>query len=238
MLSQTLKKAVQNIEISTNEGNVAVGAQESCTIPDLCGQNATYNINVNDTTGDFNGSLSFNGCNIDGIGVSGGVSFSGGIDNAGNPTAFNLSFNNLSMNDGVSSTTSSGTMSMIFNGSTVNAVMSMLLRDNTSGDVNKIENLNVAIQDTGTTGVITVSGRFYDPAYGYVVLSTLTPFEISGNNEWPSSGLLRADGDNGTWATLEALSDAQHCRVRADTIANASDEAADYTPADILWTDI
>ncbi|UCE70835.1 MAG: hypothetical protein JSU99_05885 [Nitrospiraceae bacterium] len=237
-LSQVLRKAVQNINISSNAGNMAVGVQESGSIPGLCGANATYNITVNDATGDFSGFLSFNVCDMGGIVVTGGVSFSGGFDYAGNPTAFNLSFNYLSMNDGVSSITSSGSMSMSFNGSTVNVAMSMLLRDDTSGYVYKIENLAMNIQDTGTSEVLTISGRFYEPLYGYVVISTPTPFIVIGYNQWPSSGLLMADGANGTWATLEALSDAQHCRVRADTIANALDEAPDFTPPDIAWADI
>lgn len=61
-----------------------------------------------------------------------------------------------------------------------------------------------------------VSGRYYDPDYGYVDFHTDTPFHIDDGDEWPSAGVLIVEGEGGTEAQLTALSSTTYI-VDADT---------------------
>jgi hypothetical protein len=62
---------------------------------------------------------------------------------------------------------------------------------------------------------LNISGRFYDPDQGYVDLQTTTDFSYQGQT-YPSSGVLIANGSNGTMARLTALSSMTY-KVEADT---------------------
>jgi hypothetical protein len=80
-----------------------------------------------------------------------------------------------------------------------------LLRDDATKDVYKFENFNVTLTNGVNYVDASLSGRYYDPKYGYVDISTPTPLQINNTDYWPSSGIFRAAGNNDT-ASFTALS--------------------------------
>jgi|GEM_PF-5974582 len=62
-----------------------------------------------------------------------------------------------------------------------------------------------------------VSGPFFDPQYGYVEISTPSPFTIDYNSIYPASGELVIKGDNNTSAKLILTQGGKNFSIEADT---------------------
>jgi hypothetical protein len=105
-----------------------------------------------------------------------------------------------------------------------------LLRDNSSKLVYKVEKLIISLTAGATYSDASISGRYYDPKYGYIDISTPAPLRISGTDYWPSSGVLHAMGNNDS-ASFTALSGTSY-QLDIDT---DNDGAADIT-ATGLWS--
>jgi len=85
--------------------------------------------------------------------------------------------------------------------------MNMLLKDNIADKVYKFENYVMTItEDTkGRYADIEVTGRYYDPDYGYVDISTPVPLRIYSGDDRPSSGEVVCTGASGTKAGLTLM---------------------------------
>ena len=188
----------------------------------------------------FNGTMNFNSYCSEGAVISGSVDFSGKLDVTDEEFLYlNLSFNDVSTVSGGDSFTSTGTMNLDFTVSPETATVNMLMKDNVSGKVYKIENVFMTFKEDSDYVYITMSGRFYDPDYGYVDLSTPVPFRFYADDEWPSQGELFIDGNTGiaggsTSAELIAVSTSL-CEINADT--DGDGELDDYL-VQIPWTDL
>lgn len=81
---------------------------------------------------------------------------------------------------------------------TLTITMNMLIRDNTSGLVYKVDNysmtddltLDGASSPTVLAQDLSLNGTFYDPVNGYVVVETLTPFHLNQGAIYPTAGVL------------------------------------------------
>jgi hypothetical protein len=81
---------------------------------------------------------------------------------------------------------------------------------------------------------IKATGRFYNPTYGYVDLSTITPLRTYNIYEWPSSGELQMVGGEGTKARLIVVNK-NFYQIIADTNGDAN---YDYDSGQMSWNDL
>jgi hypothetical protein len=58
-------------------------------------------------------------------------------------------------------------------------------------------------------------GNYYDPDYGYVLVTTTENFHIYGDDKWPSSGSLLIQGKDTVTAELITV-DTANCVIKAD----------------------
>lgn len=97
-----------------------------------------------------------------------------------------------------------GSMAMTMDNFTYESSFSMTMNfRGTDGVVYRAENYTV--QFDSYDNMISISGRLYDPEYGYVDLSTAPQFGYSGcYYGYPSSGVLRIDGANNGYIEIDA----------------------------------
>ncbi len=177
-----------------------------------CGGSASYTVNIDAVTGDLTATYSFNNyCSL-GAYLSGNVDFSGKVNtSSGDIIQLNASFNSLIITSECQSFTSQGSIDL---NSTV-GTLNFLMRNNNTGKVYKIE--DYIITSTAETGYVNIeiSGKYYNPDFGYVIVSTDTPFRFYSADLYPSEGVLISSGNN-TKAKLTAVSTTQY-RIEADT---------------------
>ena len=233
-VAQIFSEPIYKIDINSQRGDSLAVQTEQDTIPGDCGGSASYTVNVNDVTGGFTGSMTFNGYCSDNATITGTTGFSGQIDiNSGDFLNFNLDINMVSLSSGNQSYTIDGDISVDVSGPSSTASLEMKMKDN-SGEVFWVNNYVLNISEDVDYVDIEASGRFYNPTYGYVVLSTITPLRTYNIYEWPSSGELQIVGGEDTKAQLIAI-DENTCRIIADTNGDAN---YDYDSGQISWNDL
>src|SRR3990172_2050504 len=80
--------------------------------------------------------------------------------------------------------------------------MDLGLADTCKGKVHWVNNYAMTISVDEGYVEFTVSGKFYHPNHGFVVISTPTPFRINSGQNWPSQGVMILTGKNSTKARL------------------------------------
>jgi hypothetical protein len=233
--AEMLADTVQGLDVTAP----AAGATQSGSQPCDTG-NISYTMNVNEVTGDFTGNFSYNNCVFGPQRMNGSVTFSGNIDTNGEFTSMTMTFNAVTVSDGGFSISFGGSMSMSgMLSSPVTMTMNMRIRENSTGSVVWINNYTVSIV-TGSDGngpyeEMTVSGRFYEPAHGFVDLTTIAPLRVYDVDEYPSQGELRFDGLGATYARLVVIDNTQ-CQVFADSDPFTPGE--EFDSGVILWADL
>ncbi len=222
---KALDASVERLDPTTaGRGNALSAAQINVkdSVPGTCATDPgdfSYDITVNDVTGDFSGSISFNAyCNL-GETMNGTTSFSGKYNQTTKDfDNFNITFTELQDTTPQDSNTLSGTLIIDNTKSPIQITMNLLDRDNLTSEVFKAENFIItdAIASNGSYEDVTMQGRFYIPTEGYVDLSTPQPLRILTVDDWPSSGKLKITGDNNASATLTALNSTSY-QVDIDT---------------------
>ncbi|MBI3569494.1 MAG: hypothetical protein HY082_00060 [Gammaproteobacteria bacterium] len=232
-VSTALKRALGRLDHTASSGTVA-GAMVTVTdtLPGTCAVNpgtASFNMTADDVTGDFSGTISFNGYCDDGDTLTGEASFSGRIDPVIDEfTALNLSTSSLTVVSGADNFTIAGSLAFTAMTSvSENLSMTLDIRDGT-GKMYRIENFLCALAynspSSGTDSVRVVSGRFYHPDHGYVDVASTSDFLFTGASDYPYAGVLVVTGRGGSKAILTAHSDAQTFEVKADTDGNGAYE--------------
>lgn len=234
---KAVKEAVIQVDVQAPPEAVGMGAivSESDTIPGSCGGTASYSIQVNTITGEFSGSMNFNNYCSEGTTVSGSAQFSGAVNPAATEekTHFSLTFSSLTATSGADSITLAGSISCTFTSSTsFTADIEGYEQDNISEKVYWVNNYVLTCTVYSDYIQFEVSGRFYNPDYGYVELSTPTPFRIYSGNDAPSQGVMIVSGQNNTKARLTANSDAATFVVDVD--ANG-DDTYEWTSGNVNW---
>lgn len=217
-------------------GHSAAKAAASDTMTGDCGGTASYSVSYNETSGAFSGSFSYSGFCSDGVTLSGSATFTGRIDSSsGTFDYFTFSFSNLATTaDGLSNTLN-GSLECDFQGSDVSITADMVVSHSSGGQVCWLNNYTVQVSGNQ----IDISGRYYDPVYGYVDFFTEEPLILSEGDPYPSAGLIMFSGAAGpygqpTSARLRAISNAQ-CQVTADF---DGDGIFEFDSGYILWSEL
>ena len=189
---------------------------------------------MDDVNGAFTGSMTFNGYCSENTTISGTAGFSGQVDiNTGDFLNFTFSIKMVNLTSENQSYIIDGDISVDVSGPSSTASLEMKMKDN-SGEVFWVNNYMLNISEDLDYFDIEVTGRFYNPTYGYVDLSTITPLRTYNNNEWPSSGELQIVGGEGTKARLIAI-DENYCQIIADTNGDGN---YDYDSGQMSWNDL
>lgn len=234
-----LEEAILRIDVHAPPGVVQAGAivRESGTIPGDCGGNAQYTIELDDVTGSFSGTLNFVSYCSQGVMLTGIASFSGAYDIQNDAfLQFSLSYDNITVSSGSDSITAKMTITFNFQTTPATATMDILLRNNNDGKVYWVAyTMNFW---AGSNYVdFSVSGKYYHPDYGYVVISTPTVFRVYSGSDWPSQGVLILNGKTGiaggsTKAQLTVISSTTY-QVEADT---NGDGIYDWNSGMLTWS--
>jgi hypothetical protein len=187
------------------------------TVYDGFGGSMTVHLSLDDQTGDFSGSFRFNGWSgADGGTISGLASVSGSFNlNDGSFAHIRFSFNPVTMDDGIDIVSIYGTVDLVTDGfSTSSSTMNIFLQDGNTLETVWISNYTMSISDgpdadfDGEPDYVdaNVSGTIYLPNFGYVVVTTPTPFRNYAGYMLPSDGVLRITGSGGRSAQLVVIS--------------------------------
>jgi len=219
-VTRAFKNAMGQIDFSPAENEIAAAIKTGDeTIVGSCPGNpgsARVRVSVNDKTGAFSGSIAFRGYCEEGVSISGDTNFSGVIDVYSLEFDwFQLSFDYITGTSGSESVTMDGSIRYDFiNYDSVSVLMTMMVRDNSAGKTCMVENYRMDM--SGSYNVeMEISGRYYDPDYGYVDIETMETFVVMNGDDNPSSGVLVLTGKDNSSARLTALSNAQ-CRLEVD----------------------
>jgi hypothetical protein len=239
-LSGILLSSVEHIDPATDasipiEESSAAG-KTTVRRPGDCGGSAGHMITFDPASGLFSGSVSFfSFCNHD-INLEGDISFSGNYnDSSGRADWFAIIFSNLSLTADGQSYALDGELDCELNGIEHRIFLDMLIRNDETAQVSWLNNYNLDV--SGNRYML--SGRYYDPNFGYVDFSTAEGLTIGAGNDYPDAGAIVLTGRKGpaggpTSARLQAIS-ATHCRLQADTSGNGS---FDYDSGEIRWVDL
>ncbi len=240
ILSHVARNSVDHLSLDQNHANFNTGAtiSDSASFPGSCGGNTTYTLSVDDTTYNFTGTFTFSSYCEEGATLSGSLTFSGQF----NPDTLvfgqiAMSFDNLAVTAGSDSFAADGDITFNPSSDPKTMTMNMVMQDNTTSKTYKAENYVMTLTDNLSSVSMTVSGRLYDHDYGYVDLTTTTPFDLVNGDDYPSSGILVITGKNGSngpaKARLTALSNASY-QIEVDEDGDGVFEFLDTGN----WTDL
>ena len=238
-VSNVLKDSLFKVDLTSRSTGTFAGAvsQVTDTIAGSCGGSASYTISVNDETGAFSSSFTYNNYCEGGVIISGSVDFSGHFDvDAGEFLTFEFSFNNLSTTLGGDSVTIKGDMAFdSTNYPVITLTMTILIKDNRIDRVYWVKGYLLTLTEEVACVDIDISGTFYHPEHGFVTLSTVQALTLCGSDEYPESGELLITGKNGTTARIIFLSPMTY-QVIADTNGNGSyDDLDDFDSEELNW---
>ena len=176
-----------------------------------CGGSMTGTITIDDETGNVSGNLTYNNYCISLFG-SDGITYHGTMDVTGNFDAYTeklslrCSIRNLTTSCMGRSMTSSGSINMTISEDAITADMDTYSRDNTTRKTYRWNDYTISIWFGYEYEVATVSGRYYDPDYGWVDLYTEEPLSLYYYDVFISSGIIVVEGAANTRAKLVILS--------------------------------
>ena len=194
----TLKGCVNSaLQARASSGQTSLaGVAVQNTVYGAYGGSADYTLNVNQATGAFSGTFVFTSLQ-DAAGdpvLSGTVGVAGVYDSGSETfTSMTLTVSPLTVNDAQGSIRMYGTMT--FSGGATNTFAISCLIQSSAGKVFWVKDWNFSYDASKN---VTVSGTYYNPDYGYVVIST--PVALSGSSASgdPTSGTLDFSGSNGS----------------------------------------
>lgn len=227
-LTQVVLQSGINDALPSNGAAATVTNIDVTAINGTCGGSATISGSYNDISGDLSLNANFNGYCEGGTTLNGAISLSGNAiatSSSLNITTFTITLSNLSASHGGDSFSSSGTMTITpqtgytYLDNNIVLTVDMLFKDNVSNKVYKLENYAMSVSSTLSYDDIDISGRYYDPDYGYIDISTPTTLRVYLPDEWPSTGVIHATGDNSS-VTITALDNTTYQLDIDDGISN------------------
>jgi hypothetical protein len=234
-LPKVLKNVLGKIDFSSEQIAAGADVRLSDSFPGSCGGTASYTITGYNLTGNFSGSLKLdNYCEENNI-LSGGASFSGRLNrDTSDFVTITISFNAITYTKGSTTFTLKGQVDVDYSVNPYTISYDIVAKDNVSKKTFWWNTYKIEITDgTDDDGIsyedFLLSGKFYHPDYGYVTVSTLTPFRFNSDSATPSTGVLLVTGKTGTAggsntsAELIVLSTATY-HIIADADGNASYE--------------
>ena len=244
-LAQTVIDLMEQAEINNPAATGLIAAVLSESMAGDCGGSASISGTINESTLAFSITATFSNYCTNGDGTTGGVVTNGVMKMEG---AFNQSLTSITMDvtfnnflvtliDTGASATTSGTMEMIINSNSATITMNMVMRDNSTETTYKVVNLLINMYGISSySAYFSMSGKFYDPDYGYSDITTEEDFYLILSDNAPSDGTMVITGASGiaggsTKAKLIVVSRTQY-QVMADT---NGDGAFDYDTGPRNW---
>jgi hypothetical protein len=238
-LAQSILDFLDQADISSStDDSVYAAASETYTENGTCGGSASYSESGSATN--FTMTVIFSSYCTNGDGVSSGVvtngkmQMSGQIDEGAGTMQATATFSDFVVtliDTGVSSSMS-GSMDMFIENSSASITINMLMRDDLTEKTYKMENFQINMSNIlSDPANFSMSGRFFDPDYGYSDIETEQVFTVYSGDNAPSSGIMVVNGANGTKAKLIVHNRYQY-EVMADTNGDGS---YDYTPGPQYW---
>jgi len=222
ILSQTLEKSHRDTVIISKYNGAATKAMEhnSEIVNGSCGGSMERTMNYDPNTGDISGTINYRSYCSDGVSLSGNTDFSGKYNTStGEYLLLTINFNNLIAAYEGETSIGRGSISYDYTTSPYAVTINVLISCSCSGKVYNYENFRMTFSEAWDSSGIyvefTMAGRYYDPDYGYVDVSTERAFRIYDYAEWPFTGLLIVSGSGNSKAKLEVISGAAY-RVYAD----------------------
>jgi hypothetical protein len=143
-----------------------------------------------------------------------------------------FTYTNFTQTEGNDSETINGTASFVSTLTTeTNKAKDLYVHNNTLNKTAWLNNFVITSTQESADSLITLNGRYYDPDYGYIDLSTESPGVILTGDENPSAGVLVGKGRNNTKARLTALTSMTY-KVEADT---NGDGVYDWNSGTLNW---
>lgn len=187
------------------------GVQVLLSEPGPCGGIANYDLEVNGDTGEFHGSVIYDGFDDCEITISGTIQLSGRLD----PES--IQFSNLTMGFELLELTDNSLGVMVLSGKfiisqnfpteTIN--FDLRMRDQDTGKVYWLDSYRTTVlygYDSQSFEEVAITGRYYDHDRGYVDVYTATPIRTYYEDDWPSSGVYIVEGAANASARLTFLS--------------------------------
>ena len=173
-----LQNAFLNLQGSSQqltEGNKVYKAVQSGEYSELgtCGGQLNGFLNVDDATGEFWGDMIFiDYCESDNT-QNGELKVSGKIDlSTEEPEYITFEFKYFEIMREFDSSAFAGTVTITYNNSSTTFTMDMLIKDDMTEEVYWIRDFTVEEIESIDSKSIDISGKFYDPSYGYIIVST------------------------------------------------------------------
>jgi hypothetical protein len=238
-LPEVLKEALYQLDIPSHIGAAPFGAIEceSGSFDGDCGGSAYGRICLDNVSGAFDGYIKFYSYCSEGVTISGRVDISGIVldIHTYDFLQLSMSFNNVTAASGGYSCTLAGTIAYDFT-PPISVTMDMRYRNNSTEKVYWVADYAIILTEMGSYVAVEISGRFYDPDYGYVEIYTEDPLQFYYSDVWPSDGVLIATGETGseggpTMARLTVL-DSTTYKVEADT---NGDGIYDWVSDTLYW---
>ncbi|OGW34284.1 MAG: hypothetical protein A2X58_01240 [Nitrospirae bacterium GWC2_56_14] len=171
------------------------------------GGRASYSLDINDSTGSYAGTIDY--ANF----TTAYYMFTGKVDILGTMNPDLQAIDRLTISFGslqISSPTGyvvvlTGSISWGFNlaASSDTMTMNVVMLDQSSGKAYWLNDYTVTSTYGSYSVTETISGRYYDPDYGYVDFASETPLVTNYSQEWPASGTISFSGGNGTSVRLD-----------------------------------
>ena len=198
-----------------------IGVQVSYSEPGLCGGFIQYDLDVNDSTGDFEGSVLYDGYDDCETSMSGIIQVSGQLNlQSGQFNHITMLFELLELTEMSSEAfVLSGRLEVSENGSIETINIDLRVRDEETGKVYWLDGYQIKVlhgfDSRSFEEVTIIAGRFYDPDRGYIDVYTEEPVRTYVEEAWPSSGIYIAEGAMNASSRLMFLSTVLY-QVEAD----------------------
>lgn len=201
LLQQTSTTLKNCVTASFNDSSSPAKSLAAATPTVVYGYSGSYTAVINRLPGIFNGTIVFTGYRETSSSplINGTITFDGTFNLlTGLLTRFSIHFDSLSGSDATGSFSMKGSITLRVNDADTTLTMSVVLIDNVTYRTYWVK--NYLFTDTGTT--TTLSGTYYDPIHGYVVISTISPLTFASLDSTPTSGQLLFTGSSGTKVRL------------------------------------
>lgn len=164
-------------------GVVQPAAVQTTPVTGDCGGSGTLVVDDNPITGAFSGQANFSSYCTLGTTISGSMNFFGQVDPASLLLrSMTMTFNNLSVIDATfSGTIVEGSVAFVVaaDGNSETDSLDYVLRDNLLNKSYWINDYRIQILYGALSDQITLTGRYYDPDFGFVDIATLQPLQVS-----------------------------------------------------------
>jgi hypothetical protein len=169
------------------------------------GGSATYQLEINDATGSFYGTVNFQGFTSGNTVTNGTCDMLGTFDvNRQALSQMTLSFKSLSMTTPGNGYLLAGNLSWVYSyaSSSDTVSMNLVLKDLAVSKTYWFKNYQIATSYSVDRLSQTFTGRYYDPDHGFVELSTPDAMVASYGAQWPFQGTLVTGASSGRWVRM------------------------------------